>query len=88
MQGSFMFTTYVLYSALFDKFYFGYTGDDVATRLAKHLANHGGLTTKAKHWRVVYTQTFETKTKAMAKEKEMKNKDKKKLPSAEAFHKD
>ena len=56
-----MFTTYILYSGKIDKFYIGYTSVNIEVRLQLHLANHKGFTTKAKEWRVVYTEHFATK---------------------------
>jgi len=67
-----MFTTYILHSKLLDKFYIGFTGDNVQARLTKHLANHKGFTAKAKDWTVVYTEIFSSKAAAMKREKKLK----------------
>ncbi len=67
-----MFTTYILFSKSLNKFYVGFTGDDITNRLAKHLANHKGFTAKAKDRAVVYTEQFETKSEAMKREKQIK----------------
>jgi putative endonuclease len=67
-----MFTTYILYSEFLNKYYIGYTGDDVRVRLTKHLANHKGFTAKAKDWIIVYTETFPTKANAMKRERQIK----------------
>ena len=67
-----MFTTYILFSKKLNKFYVGFTGDDMPIRLAKHLANHKGFTAKAKDWMVVYTEQFVTKSEAMKREKQIK----------------
>ena len=68
-----MFTTYILYSQLLDRYYIGFTADDIKCRLAKHLANHRGFTGKAKDWILVYQQSFITKQEAMQREKEIKS---------------
>ncbi len=67
-----MFTTYILHSKLLDKFYIGYTGDDLQVRLVKHLANHKGFTAKAKDWTIVHTEIFTSKKEAMQREKQLK----------------
>ena len=68
-----MFNTYILYSQLLDRYYIGFTADDIKCRLAKHLANHRGFTGKAKDWILVYQQSFITKQEAMQREKEIKS---------------
>ncbi len=68
-----MFNVYILYSEKLDKFYIGFTGDDMNIRLSKHLANHSGFTNKAKDWVIVFTELFNTKQEAMLREKQLKN---------------
>ena len=68
-----MYTVYILYSSLADKFYIGYTGESVETRLQKHLANHKGFTSKQQDWELVHTEIYELKKDAMKREKEIKN---------------
>ena len=68
-----MFTTYIIYSKSLDKFYIGFTGDDISVRLSKHLANHSGFTGKAKDWQLVYKESFRTMKEAMQREKKIKN---------------
>ena len=68
----FMFTTYILYSASLDNYYIGFTGDDITTRLLKHLSDHKGYTGKAKDWMLVHTEKFVTKQEAMKREKQLK----------------
>ncbi len=67
-----MFTTYILYSDLLGRYYIGFTGDDVYARLAKHLTAHKGFTAKAKDWKLVYTERFDTKAEAMKRERQWK----------------
>lgn len=67
-----MFTTYILYSSILDKYYIGFTGDNIHIRLAQHLSNHKGFTGKSKDWKIVYTEIFNTKPEAMHREKQLK----------------
>jgi len=63
---------YILYSCEADKYYIGSTTDKVSERLRRHLSNHGGLTSRAKDWILVYSEIFATKTEALKREKELK----------------
>jgi putative endonuclease len=66
------YTVYILYSIPFDSFYIGFT-HDINVRLSQH---NEGLTKsiKAKRpWKIVYTETFITKTDAIARERFLKN---------------
>ena len=60
---------YIIYSALLDKYYVGYTGGMIDVRLRKHNANHNGFTGKDADWIVKYIEEFETKFDAMKKRK-------------------
>ena len=68
-----MYTVYILYSYLADKFYIGYTGEPVETSLQKHLATHKGFTAKYDDWQIVYTETYHSKEDATKREKQIKN---------------
>jgi putative endonuclease len=68
-----MFTVYILYSTSLDHYYVGYTGDDPQVRLRKHLARHGGFTSRARDWVIVYTEAYNEKLAAIKREKEIKN---------------
>ena len=57
-----MFTVYIIYSKVLDRFYIGYTSESAEKRLQKHLSNHDGFTAKAKDWVIVFTELFETKS--------------------------
>ncbi|MBK8774429.1 MAG: GIY-YIG nuclease family protein [Chitinophagaceae bacterium] len=67
-----MFSTYILYSKAINKFYIGFTGEEVHFRLAKHLAHHKGFTAKTNDWKIVHTENFETKLQAQTREKQIK----------------
>ena len=68
-----MFTVYILYSALIDRYYIGFTGDALESRLKKHVANHNGFTGKQTDWKIVYTESYDNKQSAMKREREIKN---------------
>jgi putative endonuclease len=67
-----MYTVYILYSESLSKYYVGHTSMGVEERLERHLCDHGGYISKAKDWKVVYTEGFETKTEAIKKESSIK----------------
>ncbi len=67
------FTTYILYSKGGDKYYIGFTADDMNERLRKHNTNHKGFTGKYKDWIIVHFEVFEDKPTAMNREKEIKS---------------
>ena len=62
---------YILSSETADKYYIGHTSQ-LEDRLRKHNSNHKGFTGKTNDWKVVYTETFETKSEAYAKERQAK----------------
>ena len=68
-----MYTVYIIYSATLDRYYIGYTGDLMVTRLRKHLANHKGFTGKQADWTVVYTEDYLNKKEAMQRERQIKS---------------
>ena len=63
--------TYILYSAILDKYYIGST-NNLEERLSKHLSNHKGYTSRAKDWVVKYHELFATKTEARSREMQIK----------------
>ncbi len=67
-----MYKLYILHSALLNRYYIGYTSGEILNRLEKHLSNHTGFTSKAKDWRIVYFELFQTKEEAMKREREIK----------------
>jgi len=67
-----MYIVYVLYSQKFDKIYIGFTSN-----LEERLKSHNELSKKGwtiafRPWRVIHSETFESKAKAMKREKELK----------------
>jgi len=66
------FLVYVLYSASLDKFYIGFTADDIIERLKKHNSNHKGFTSGYRDWTVYYTESYDLKSNAIKREKQLK----------------
>src|SRR5665213_3372154 len=74
-----MFIVYILYSAIKDKYYIGFTGDDIQERLRKHNSNHNGFTGKVADWRILYTEKYLKKNEAMKRELTIKKRKSRKL---------
>jgi putative endonuclease len=70
--GFYMSYIYILHSKILEKFYIGHTTESLEERLRKHLSDHSGFTSKAKDWRVVYFEVYETKSLAYKRELEIK----------------
>ncbi|AHF16705.1 GIY-YIG nuclease family protein [Niabella soli] len=66
------YTFYILYSSTLDKFYTGFTSGLLGQRLQKHLTNHSGFTARAKDWKCVFSEIYESKEEAQKREKEIK----------------
>ena len=66
------FTVYILFSPTKNKYYIGYTGDEIEERIRKHNTNHKGFTGGIGDWIIKYTELFNTKTEAIKREKEIK----------------
>jgi putative endonuclease len=62
------FYCYILYSKSTDKYYVGYTADDLQNRLLKHNSNHKGFTGKIGDWSLMYQEIFDNKTDALKRE--------------------
>ena len=67
------FHLYILYSETKQQYYIGHTGDELQERLRKHNSNHKGFTGKVNDWKIVYTESFETKELAYKREREIKS---------------
>lgn len=68
-----MYYIYILYSESKDKFYVG-ESDDPKKRLVSHNSGISKYTSIANDWKVVYTETFETRKEAIIREKAIKKK--------------
>jgi putative endonuclease len=67
-----MWTFYILYSPLKNKFYIGYTGESLVERLRKHNTNHNGFTGGAGDWVIVFSELHLDKKSAYRREREVK----------------
>jgi putative endonuclease len=64
-----MYHVYILFSAGLNKCYIGFTAGTVELRLIKHLSSNKGFTSKARDWKIVYTERFPIKNMAMLRGK-------------------
>jgi putative endonuclease len=64
---------YILYSEKADRYYIGSTSD-VDKRLQKHNLGGTASTRPGRPWKLVYTETLQTKTDALVREKQIKKK--------------
>jgi putative endonuclease len=67
------FYVYIIYSATIDKFYIGYT-TDLQKRHEAHNSGISTFTSKAKDWKLKYSEKYETRELAMKREREIKSK--------------
>ena len=67
-----MCSVYILFSKKSNKFYTGFTCDNLLERLRKHNSNHKGFTGRADDWNIAFSEEFETKSQALKKEKMIK----------------
>ena len=68
-----MFTVYILFSVTKNKYYIGFTADNLQERIRKHNSNHKGFTGGVGDWELKYSELFNAKPEAMRREKEIKN---------------
>jgi putative endonuclease len=66
------FCTYILFSATLDKYYTGYTGDDLLERIRRHNSNHKGFTGGIGDWELKYFEQFDSKSEASKRELQIK----------------
>ena len=55
-----------------NKYYVGYTGDEIVERIKKHNSNHKGFTGGVGDWELVYHEVYSSKSEAMARERQIK----------------
>jgi putative endonuclease len=68
-----MYNVYILYSKNIDRFYIGYTSDNMSERLRRHNTNHSGFSGKVGDWEIVYFEEYVFKEEATKREREMKS---------------
>jgi putative endonuclease len=67
-----MFFVYVLYSPSANKFYVGYTSNLESRILSHNVYGTKDWTKRHRPWNLVYTESYESKSKALKREKELK----------------
>ena len=68
-----MYTVYVLYSEKFQKHYTGYSSDFEARLMSHQILGNKDWCIRYRPWKVLYTDTFDSKVEAMKKEKWLKS---------------
>ena len=68
-----MYTVYVLYSEKFQKHYTGYSSDFDARLQSHQILGKKDWCIRYRPWKVIYTETFDSKIEAMKKEKWLKS---------------
>ncbi len=63
---------YILQSGIDQSFYIGYT-QNIPKRLAEHNAGKSHYTTRKIPWKLVYQESFNSKTEALIRERFLKN---------------
>ena len=63
---------YIIYSEFLDTYYIGHCSD-LNERLKKHLTSHKGFTARAKDWKFVYSESFNSKKEAYSRERAVKS---------------
>ncbi|MFD2561032.1 GIY-YIG nuclease family protein [Aquimarina rubra] len=66
-----MFIVYILFSESLNKYYIGHTAN-LEDRLKRHNQGRSKSTKSGIPWKIVYTETYETKSKAYQREMEIK----------------
>ena len=67
------FHFYILFSSNRKTYYCGHSGDELSERLRRHNSNHKGFTGKADDWKIVYSESYESKVQAFTREREVKS---------------
>ena len=63
---------YILYSEVLDRYYIGST-KDISKRIEKHLQSKKGFTSRAKDWKLKYSEVFDEKSDALKRERQIKS---------------
>ncbi|MBP6754558.1 MAG: GIY-YIG nuclease family protein [Bacteroidia bacterium] len=66
------FFIYILHSPSKDKFYIGFTSD-LEERIIRHNQKSKGFTGNTNDWKIVYSETYNTKSEALVREKQIKS---------------
>ena len=65
------FHVYILFSESLDRYYIGFT-ENLTGRLDRHLRSKKGFTSKAKDWKLLYSEDFKLKREAIERERQIK----------------
>ncbi|MBM3177554.1 MAG: GIY-YIG nuclease family protein [Bacteroidetes bacterium] len=68
-----MFTFYILYSPSRDRYYLGYTSDQIQERLRRHNSKHKGFTGSQEDWQISFLEQYPDKISAYARERSVKS---------------
>ncbi|MDO5665719.1 MAG: GIY-YIG nuclease family protein [Bacteroidia bacterium] len=68
-----MYTVYVLKSLDFDAIYIGFTSDMELRLISHNHPQNRGWTKRFMPWKIVYSETYPTKSAAMNREKQLKS---------------
>lgn len=68
-----MFYVYIIYSDLVDRYYVGHC-QDLEDRMDRHTGGRSKYTKIADDWKIMYTETFFTRSEAMVRERAIKRK--------------
>lgn len=66
------FTVYAIYSESIDIIYIGQT-NRLEKRIQDHLSGYSTYTSKAKDWKLFYTEEFNSRSEAVKREKQLKS---------------
>ena len=66
------FIVYIIYSSLKNKFYIGFTSN-LEERIIRHNQKSKGFTGNASDLKIVYTESYTTKSEAISREKQIKS---------------
>ena len=67
-----MYTFYILFSFVKNRYYIGFTSDSITERLRKHNTNHKGFTGGIGDWQIKYEEIYFTKPEAIKREQQVK----------------
>jgi len=67
-----MWFVYILYSDKIDRYYIGVT-DNLEWRLERHNAGWGKYTKRGTPWKIVYHESYVSKSEALKRERQIKN---------------
>ena len=68
-----MYTVYVLHSQKFDKIYIGYSSNFAERFLSHNKLGKKGWTIQFRPWRLIHSETYDSKEEAIKREKELKS---------------